>query len=339
MTTMTEKKLPIASLDKFLSRLAERATLYIPGKDAAGNLALVPMRAGEPVLLEYTNFALSPKAFFLPQTQTLLRFKDGKAEEPPLPDQAVVLFGVRPCDAAALIALDKVFLEADPRDPYYVHYRNKTTVIALACTQPTATCFCTSVGGGPGDGAGADVLAVGLNADLLLRPQTPKGEALLASAADLLAAPTPQDAQEAAERVRAAEDQIAPVRTDDSAQRLRDAYDAPLWATASQKCLGCGACSYLCPTCHCFDITDEIRNGTGRRIRTWDCCAYPLFTLHASGHNPRPTPKERWRQRLMHKFRYAIENYDRFFCVGCGRCVRNCPVSLDLRAVLKEIGA
>jgi ferredoxin len=301
---------------------------------------------GGPAILEYGNFALSPKAFFLPQTQTLLRFREGKVEEPVLPEQATFLFGVRPCDAAALLALDKVFLDGEPSaslgpgpcDPYYEHFRARTTVIALACTQPASSCFCTSVGGGPGDGAGADVLAIALDGSLLLRGQTPKGEELLASVADLFGESTDAAAKEAEERIGAAEALIAPVRTDDGAQRLRDAYESPLWATAGQKCLGCGACSFLCPTCHCFDITDEVRNGTGRRVRTWDCCAYPLFTLHASGHNPRPTPKERWRQRLMHKFRYALENYGRFFCVGCGRCIRNCPVSMDLRGVLKEIG-
>jgi len=334
---MTEKKIPQASLDKLLARLQERGTVYAPGRGASGDVALLEMPQGEPVLQDYGNFALSPKAFFLPQTQTLLRFRDGKAEEPSPPDRPVFLFGVRPCDAAALLALDKVFLDGDPRDPYYEHFRAKATIIALACTQPMASCFCTSVGGGPGDGAGADVLAVGLDTGLLLRAQTTRGEELLASLADLLAEPTAQDSQEADERIRAAEGQLAPARADDSARRLREAYDAPLWAAAGQKCLGCGTCSFLCPTCHCFDITDEVRNGAGRRVRTWDCCAYPLFTLHASGHNPRPTPKERWRQRLMHKFRYAVENHGRFFCVGCGRCIRNCPVSLDLRTALKEI--
>jgi len=335
---MTEKKIPQASLDQLLARLAEQGTVYAPGHDAAGEPALIEAPHGEPVVLDYGNFTLSPKAFFLPQNQTLLRFKDGKAEEPILPDQATFLFGVRPCDATALLALDKVFLDGDPRDPYYAHFRAKTTVIALACTRPMSSCFCTSVGGGPGDGAGADLLAVGLDADLLLRAQTPKGEELLASVADLLTESTPEAVQEAEERIRGAADQITPARVDHSAQRLRDAYDSPLWAGAGQKCLGCGTCSFLCPTCHCFDITDEVRNGTGRRVRTWDCCAYPLFTLHASGHNPRPTPKERWRQRIMHKFRYAVENFDRLFCVGCGRCILNCPVSMDLRTVFKEIG-
>ena len=336
---MTEKRIPHTDLTTLLDRLRARGPVYAPAKDEAGDVTLSQAPFADSAILEYRNFRLSPKAFFLPQTQTLLYFKDGRAHEPSPPDEETFLFGVRPCDARALLALDQVFLDGDQHDPYYARRRAKTVVIALACTRPMSSCFCTSVGGGPGDGAGADVLAVGLEADLLLRAQSPRGEELLSSVADLLADATADFVDEAEEQIRAAADQIAPVEVDNSAQRLRDAYDSPLWERASQKCLGCGACSFLCPTCHCFDITDEVRGDTVRRVRTWDCCAYPLFTLHASGHNPRPTPKERWRQRIMHKFRYAVENLDTFFCVGCGRCIRNCPVSMDLRTVLKEVGA
>jgi ferredoxin len=183
------------------------------------------------------------------------------------------------------------------------------------------------------------VLATGLETDVLLRAQTAKGESLLAGVADLLADATPEAVKDAEERIETAKEQIAHVRAEDTARRLSEAYKSPVWDVVSQKCLGCGTCSFLCPTCHCFDVTDDVRRGAGRRVRTWDCCAYPLFTLHASGHNPRPAPRERWRQRIMHKFRYAVENFDAVFCVGCGRCVRNCPVSLDLRTVLKELGA
>ena len=336
---MTEKLISHTNLDRLLARLQERGLVYAPGRDGAGDVALIEWPQKEPVALEFKNFRQSPKAFFLPQYQTLLRFKEGKPEEPSLPDREAFLFGVRPCDARALLLLDKVFLDGDQKDPYYARLRETTTVIALACARTMSSCFCTSVGGGPGDGAGADVLAVNLETDLLFRTQTSRGEELLSSAGDLLAEPTPAAVQEAEERIHIAEDQIAPVKTDDCVPRLRDAYDSPLWETAGQKCLGCGTCSFLCPTCYCFDITDEVRGGTGRRVRTWDCCAYPQFTLHGSGHNPRPTPKERWRQRIMHKFRYAVESYDISFCVGCERCIRNCPVSMDLRMTLKEVGA
>jgi len=336
---MTEKLISHTNLERLLERLRERGTVYAPGRDAEGEVALLQWPQKEPLALGYKNFRLSPKDFFLPQTQTLLLAQNGQWAEPSLPTAERFLFGVRPCDARALALLDKVFLDGQQNDPYYAHLREKTTVIGLACAQTMPSCFCTSVGGGPGDGTGMDVLAVALEDDLLLRGQTGRGEELLCSAADLLSEASPAALEAAVELIHGAEDQLAPVATADSARRLREAFEAPLWETAGQKCLGCGTCSFLCPTCHCFDITDEIRGGVGRRVRTWDCCAYPQFTLHGSGHNPRPTPKERWRQRMMHKFRYAVENFAVPFCVGCGRCIRNCPVSMDLRTALKELGA
>ena len=336
---MTEKTIARTDLDKLLDRLAAAGTLYVPAADEAGDVALTEASHAGDVVLDYRNFRLSPKAFFLPQNQTLLRFKDGKVAEPDRPDQQTpFLFGVRPCDANAMLALDKVFL-GDDEDPYYSSLRDKTVVISLACTKPLSSCFCTSVGGGPGDPSGADVLAVPLETDLLLRAQSPKGEELLSSVADLLADATGDAVKQADECISAAAEHMAAVNVEGSAERLRDNYDAPIWETVSQACIECGTCSYLCPTCHCFDITDESRGDSGRRVRTWDCCAYPLFTLHASGHNPRPTSRERWRQRIMHKFRYAVESHDQLFCVGCGRCIQNCPVSMDLRTVLKHVGA
>ena len=336
---MTEKTIAQIDLDKLLDRLQEAGKVYVPVKDEAGDVTLAEAPRAGAVALEYRNFRLSPKAFFLPQNQALLRFKDGKVAETDQPDQQnLLLFGVRPCDAKALLALDEVFLGGDDHDPYYAALRAKTVVISLACTRPVSSCFCTSVGGGPGDPDGADILAVPLETDLLLRAQTPKGEEVLESVADLLADATGDAVKQADEMIRAAAEQMETLSVDGSDRKLRDAYDAPFWETISRKCLSCGICSYLCPTCHCFDITDEVRGDAGRRIRTWDCCAYPNFTLHASGHNPRPTTKERWRQRIMHKFRYAVESYDRLFCVGCGRCIQNCPVGMDLRTALKQVG-
>ena len=114
-------------------------------------------------------------------------------------------------------------------------------------------------------------------------------------------------------------------------------FDNPLWETIHEKCLGCGVCTFLCPTCHCFDILDEGDSTQGERIRIWDSCMFPLFTLHASGANPRPGGKERMRQRVMHKFSYFLDNHEQPSCTGCGRCIRFCPVNLDIREVLGAI--
>ena len=101
-----------------------------------------------------------------------------------------------------------------------------------------------------------------------------------------------------------------------------------------ERCLACGACSFLCPTCHCFDIQDEVTAEGGVRFRCWDTCQFGEFTRMGAGHNPRPTQKERVRQRVSHKFKYLVEEFGRLGCTGCGRCVEACPVNIDIRSVL-----
>jgi ferredoxin len=113
-----------------------------------------------------------------------------------------------------------------------------------------------------------------------------------------------------------------------------DIFNAPFWEDVSFSCINCGICTYVCPTCWCFDIQDENRGTTGVRMRNWDSCMYPLFTHHGSGHNPRNTKMSRIRQRFMHKLKYFPDQYDAGIqCVGCGRCIRFCPVNIDIRSV------
>jgi ferredoxin len=122
-------------------------------------------------------------------------------------------------------------------------------------------------------------------------------------------------------------------------EKLEKNLLSSLWENLALPCVGCGICTYLCPTCHCFDISDETGRGrSGIRLRTWDSCQYPQFTLHTSGHNPRPLRYQRMRQRIMHKFSYTVANTGRIFCVGCGRCIENCPVNLDIRIFLNSFG-
>lgn len=212
--------------------------------------------------------------------------------------------------------------------------RQNTTVIAIGCNRPVSSCFCTAVGGDPFGEEGADVLLGDVGDSLLAKAITPKGKDFLAQYGKLFAKDSgnwDKQAKEARGKIECELD------VENIKSCLDSGFEADIWETVSHKCLGCGACSYLCPTCYCFDLQNEKTSTGTRKVRTWDCCMFPLFTKHASGHNPRSVGFARLRQKIMHKFSYYAERYGVHSCVGCGRCVRSCPVNLDIRQVLDRI--
>jgi len=269
----------------------------------------------------------SAKDFLLPPSEVIDRFRlqgDDFEAEPVAPEAPkTVLLAVRPCDAAALALLDTV-MNWDYEDVFYNARRQATTVVPMVCTRADEQCFCTSVGGAPDATAGADALlrpADGGKA-LVLDPLTEKGQALLQAAGAVLADREVQPDPPAE----------VPVRFDPEAVRawLQDHFEDDLWDTLSLACLGCGACAYVCPACHCFDIQDERSRDTVVRLRNWDSCGFGLFTQHAGGHNPRPEQTARWRNRVMHKFAYIPERFSLLGCTGCGRCARLCPAGMAM---------
>jgi len=333
------------ALGDFLKSLSGSYETFGP-KQEDGEVKFAPVD-GE-VLLDYQNSRLSPKNFFFPQSERMLEFSaDPAAEdafvmkERPAAKQARLLFGIRPCDAKAFAVLDKIYRNDQYTDNYWFDKREAATLIGLACNRPCATCFCTSVGCGPFHEEGLDVLAVDLGEDILLKPLTDKGQKALDAAGGLAAA----DGKAAAsvEKLKGeAEAAIqSKVAVDKVAERsVMELYEADHWAKVAQRCLNCGVCTYVCPTCHCFDIQDEVSGTAGDRIRNWDSCMSWLFTMHGTGHNPRPDKTSRVRQRFMHKFKYIpLKRGGDIGCVGCGRCVAQCPVNIDVRDVVRDMNA
>jgi sulfhydrogenase subunit beta (sulfur reductase) len=269
------------------------------------------LEAGEKPLTDFANTRNAPKNFLFPRTETLLKFtRTGKgmvAAGGPQEEEKTLLFGCRPCDARSFDLLNMLFDQEKYKDPYYIDKHAKTTVVAIACVHPPyTTCFCTSVGGNPVDSAGADLLLTDLGEEYLAEFITPKGEELLAAFGG---APAGAEAEKAKEGIaaKAAGEIASRIPASEIKPILDTHFEDPFWNTLHLKCLACGTCTYL------------------------------LFTKETSGHNPRSSQKERWRQRVMHKFRYYVDNFNAIACVGCGRCVMACPVNLDIRKVVTDI--
>jgi sulfhydrogenase subunit beta (sulfur reductase) len=279
--------------------------------------------------LEFTNTKVPLKSVFLPQSEVLLRFRSGRTESTEKTKEKTVVLGARPCDVESLALIEPVFDSDDYTDVYYVNKRRNTTIMTLGCNSPSSTCFCTTFGIGPFAKKGSDVFLTDIGSAYVAEGVTAKGKKLIED----LGEADEQSVKKAKGIARKAEKATAKLELGGLTDKLDAMVEHPFWDMLHQTCLGCATCTYLCPTCYCFDIVDE----PAARIRNWDSCMFPLYTQEASGHNPRPTGRERWRQRLMHKFNYYPRLYESLCCVGCGRCVRQCPVNLDIRKALQEV--
>jgi ferredoxin len=324
------------TLERLFTRWREAGKRILAPKKIAERIDFAAVDSLAEVSLDQVQTVQSPKAVVFPRVEELLSFRRTLAEvdlraraSADLPE--TIVFGLRPCDAAAFASLSAIF-NWDSPDRLFSARMKKTTLVGVACARADEYCFCTSVGGGPGSVAGSDVLltAVG-QGELLVETISEKGRDLLGSASDI-SRPGSEPKKE---------DHLARVGPAFQLDRIRPALDAlfadeSFWTEQSLRCLGCGACAYVCPACACFDIQDE-GGDAGKRLRCWDSCGFALFTLHTSGHNPRPRQNVRWRQRLMHKFSYMPERLQVLGCVGCGRCSRTCPVDMDVREHLQAV--
>jgi ferredoxin len=351
---MAVKFLKVDSLPDFLAHLAEKARVVAPVK-TDGVVQFQLWSEGSEVELDVLLAKQSPKEWIFPQTETYLKFGYGKVmpeegAEAAIPREALavealneapaqVIFGLRPCDARGLVQMDNVFggYGGFYYDPLYNERRAATTVLAVTCRDPRSTCFCTAIGGCPAGHEGVDALFTQIKGGFTVEGFSEKGEAALAFTG-LTEATEAQTAEAAEVKVQATTKVEVPFALDGVRDHLHDNIADPRWHDLCMRCISCGTCTYVCPSCYCFSINDEIVESSGERYRVWDNCFNPLYTEETSGHNPRAAKSNRFRNRFSHKFWYYPDKYDSLLCSGCGRCIMHCPTRIDIREVLRVMG-
>jgi len=287
-----------------------------------------PIMNVDEIVFDYKNTVLSAKEWFFPTTEPLFTIchKDGSTDLAPIDiEKESVVFGIRPCDAAGLKLLDKVFL-GEPPDFIYSQRRDKTTLIGLTCLEPAPQCFCGSMGTTPNNADDVDIMLTEVEDGYIVSTVTEKGKALLS---DVKLSDSEKSWQEAKCPTE--------LQVKEVPEAMKNCFEDNYWTRVSDRCIHCNICAYVCPVCHCFDIRDCPTSEETERIRCWDSCQSPGFTRAAGGHTPRPTKGSRLRQRFYHKLLYFPERFGDLQCTGCGRCVLSCPVNIDIREIIMDV--
>ena len=335
-------------LNELDAKIDETMGLFIPIK-RAGEVNYAVWKDGKEVSLETLKTVKSPKNAFFPQSENLMKFKkDGNNLEvidvreklaEKIEERPFVMFGVKACDYKGIEVLDKVFL-ADPVDSYYQMRREACTIVTLACSRPEESCFCNAFGIDATAPMG-DVTTWMDCEYLYWQANTEKGEKLTTLVKDLLCDGGESEVSAQQEKTKEIMAKLPYANLDLSRfkpENLNELFNEKEWEEMSESCLGCGTCTFVCPTCQCFDIRDFKTNEGVLRYRCWDSCMYSDFTLMAHG-NSRTTQMQRFRQRFMHKLvYYPSQNDGLYSCVGCGRCVNKCPQKLNIVKVIKTLG-
>ncbi len=334
-------KLSSSKLNDAFASIAAAYKLYLPVDTNAG--AQYKEWSEGVTMSKALNTNRSAKDFFFPQTENLMDFKmEGKKIEV---KQRVneyedyVVFGVRACDAASFAILDRVFL-SEPVDTFYKNRREHGIIVTMACGRPAETCFCQTFGVDAAN-PGGDVSVWTLGNDYYMQANTEKGEKLLALLNTLAEEAEPTAVEPVKKAIKTMMDRLPLANISLKGiedKELLELFHSDKWASLSESCLGCGTCTFVCPTCQCYDVRDFDTGNGIQRFRCWDSCMYSDFTKMAHG-NIRNSQLERFRQRFMHKLVYFPNNNEGIYsCVGCGRCLAKCPINMNIVKVIKTLG-
>ena len=330
-------------LDNVLIALSNGREVYAPAKGESGSFRLSKSdewRTGYHTLGDFRQ--TEPlKALFFPAREFIGRWKD-TALKAPMPER--IVFGVKNCDLSALSVFDHVFLQGVAKDSYYAGARDRTILVSNDCNDHLDVCFCPAVGEQPWPEKGFDINIAETPEGVLIEDGSERGAELLKSIENLLeeaGQPLLEAVQAKRERhynVLAESCEFAGIKPGENLQAaIEGAFDSSLWSDYAEKCVECGACNFICCTCHCFLLADGVdANGVPARTKLWDACLYDGFARTAGGGTPRPFRAERLRNRFDKKFSYFPQVMGRYACDGCGRCTEACIAKIDIRDVLKD---
>ena len=328
---------------EWLGRLLTTTEVIAPALAHAGDVLFRRISSPAEVQWDTDNPLSPPKQVVLPQTDPLAairRGSDGFTVEPVYDERSRVLLAVRSCDAKGIAFLTSMH-GADLPDTAYLRRAAAVTVVSVACTKPCPLGFCICCDAGPFLADSFDVQLTDLGDRFLAEVGSEKGSRLLEPSADLFRPAAVNEVERRRELEEQAKRAFGP-ETCHFASAMRRVstgrVSAELWDEIAGSCLECGACNFVCPTCYCFSVKDQRRDGHWVRCRTWDSCQFRAFTLEASGHNPRQDHRERVKRRFFHKVSAQYFRRDGAIgCVGCGRCVKVCLGTTDMPAVVAAI--
>ena len=341
---MKEHLLKKDNVKNLCIKATEQWETYVPLQDIGQDTHFVKLDGNNKQLLldklnlDYESLVVPPKVIAFPQLESLFKFEDEKITETVKPTAPKLLFGLRACDVKGILFMDE-FFKRDFEDIYYLNRSMDRLLVIVGCRQPLENCFCTSTSTGPFLEAGFDLQLVDLGDAYLVEIGSKKGEKFVKGYGKFFARASKGDLEQAADAKGEAKKAVS-LKLDFAGavkKFCQDKVPRQIYERIAERCIYCGGCLYVCPTCTCFNIFDERKGNLGVRCRNWDACVFEGYTREASGHNPRMEKWIRTSRRYEHKLKYDYLVTGVSGCVGCGRCLSSCPVNIGISQVIEEV--